>query len=250
MWADAERAELKQLWDLGTFEIVDAVPNGETVFDTKFVYKHKPECNGAPARDKARIVVRNFKNDLFEDVFAPVCRVETFRMLMSALSEHPEWDLHHVDICNAFCTAPLEKPMYIRPPQRMIDDDPSLKGKFVKVSNALYGRTTSPRAFNKHLHSRLQSYGYEVSLADPSLYVKSDGRGVSFILTYVDDLCFVGCHEHRVEFQKKINVNTNPETGFKVRDYGVPDTFLGVEICRKQHNVRLSQTKYLSLIHI
>ena len=244
-WADAERVEIRQLNDLGTFETVDTVPDGETIFDTKFVYKCKPPLNGALARNKARIVVRNFKNDLCEDVFAPVCRVETLRMLMSTLSEHTDWDMHHVDICNAFCTAPLEKPMYIRPPQRMLDDDPGLKGKFVKVHNALYGRTTSPRAFNKHLHSRLQSYGYNVDAADPSLYVRRDERGDSFVLTYVDDLLFVGCHEHRLEFQRTINIDTNPENGFKVRDYGIPDNFLGIEITRNGHHVQLSQTQYI-----
>ena len=244
-WADAERAELKQLTDLGTFVTVDSVPHGETIFDTKFVYKHKPPCNGAPARYKARICCRNFKGDLNEDVFAPVCRVETLRMLMSTLSEHPAWEMLHVDICNAFCTAPLDKPMYIRPPQRMIDDDPSLQGKFIKVNNALYGRTTSPRVFNKHLHSRLESYGYTVAPCDPSLYVRSDARGTSFVLTYVDDILFLGCAAHRPEFQQKINVEHNPDTGFKVRDYGTPENFLGIEIQRKGHVVKLSQREYI-----
>ena len=199
-WADAERGELRQLTDLGTFTVVNVLPTGEKLFETKFVYKHKPPCNGAPARDKARIVCRNFKGDLCEDVFAPVCRVETLRMIMSTLAEHPEWDMHHVDICNAFCTAPLDKPMYIRPPQRMIDDDPSLKDKFIRVSNALYGRTTSPRVFNKHLDSRLRSYGYQVSPIDPSLYFRKDAIGTSFILTYVDDVLIVGSHQHRLQF--------------------------------------------------
>ena len=84
-----------------------------------------------------------------------------------------------------------------------------------------------------------------MSPSDPSLYFRQDDAGSSFILTYVDDVCLVGCRSHRLDFQRKINIETNPETGFKVRDYGVPDTFLGVEISRRGHQVKLSQTTYV-----
>ena len=77
----------------------------------------------------------------------------------------------HSDICNAFCTAPLPEPIYINMPERMSEDDPTLKGKFVEVRNALYGLASSPRAFNKHLHARLEAYGWKAFLADPCLYV-------------------------------------------------------------------------------
>ena len=158
-WKDAERAEFKQLQDLGTFETVDKVPTGASIYSCKIVWKDKPGINGAEGRAKARLCVRNFKTDLNEDVFAPVCRIEAVRMLMSELSVHPDWDVNHIDVCNAFCTAPLEKFIYIHPPEGMIEDNPSLKGKFLCVKNALYGLAASPRAFNQHLHKRVTSYG-------------------------------------------------------------------------------------------
>ena len=80
---------------------------------------------------KLRLCVRNFKNDMMDNVFAPVVRIETFRNLMAQLSEHPEWDCWHGDICNAFCSAPPEKSIYVHMPDAMIEEDPSLKGKYM-----------------------------------------------------------------------------------------------------------------------
>jgi hypothetical protein len=110
--------------------------------------------------------------------------------------------------------------------------DPSLAKKKVKVCRALYGLAISPRAFNKHLHSKILSYGYTASPADPSLYIRNDADGQSFILAYVDDLLFVGNDKHRKQFQQQVNIDTNPENGFKVRDYGTPTSFLGMEFAR------------------
>ena len=138
-WRDAERAEDDQLWNLGTFETVDHLPQGKKCYSTKKVYKDKPGINGESGRAKVRLVVRNFKNDLNDEVFAPVCRLETVRMLFSELSAHPDWDMHHIDICNAFCTAPLPRPIYIRPTDSMIQSRPELQNKYLKVVKALYG---------------------------------------------------------------------------------------------------------------
>ena len=116
--------------------------------------------------------MRNFKSDVNVNVFAPVCRIEAIRHLMSMVSEHPEWKIHHVDICNAFCTAKLDKPIYIHMPRCMVEKDPTLKNKKIRVVRALYGHQASPRAFNKHLHDKILKYGYEVSPVDPCLYIR------------------------------------------------------------------------------
>ena len=227
-WRDAERLEFKQLWDLKTFNVISEIPSGETIYSTKIVWKLKPGINGEDGRAKARLCVRNFKTDVNDEVFAPVCRIEAVRMLMSELAVHPDWTMCHVDVCNAFCTAPLEKPIYIHPPEGMIQDDPTLAGKFLQVNNALYGLACSPRAFNQHLHKRLESYGWNASPVDHCLYTRTDSHGTSFVLCYVDDLLAIGCDTHITEFRKKINVDTNPDSGFKVRDYGPPTSFLGI----------------------
>ena len=166
-------------------------------------------------------------------------------MLMSELSVHPDWDVNHIDVCNAFCTAPLEKFIYIHPPEGMIEDNPSLKGKFLCVKNALYGLAASPRAFNQHLHKRVTSYGWTRSPVDHCMYTRTDEHGTSFILMYVDDVLHIGPKQHIELFRKSINIETNPTEGFKVRDYGMPTSFLGMDIHRKGRHVKLSQKTYI-----
>ena len=136
--------------------------------------------------------------------------------------------------------------MYIRMPDAMVDNDPSLKGKFVEVRNALYGAAQSPRAFNKHLHARLQSYGWKQSLADPCMYVRHDADGSrSFVCIYVDDVLMIGDPDHVKQFVQKLDIATNPSSGFKIRNYGIPSSFLGMEIKRTGHKVKISQTEYI-----
>jgi hypothetical protein len=245
-WLDAERAEIQQLQELGTLHVVDKVPENKTVYSTKMVYRNKPPCGDQPARKKSRLCVKNFKNTVNDRVFAPVCRIESVRFMLSVAAIFG-FKMHHVDICNAFCTAPLQEFIYIKVPDVMLEDDPSLHGKFIEVRKALYGLAISPRAFNKHLDAKLRIAGYKPSLADPCLYYKGSGANASYICLYVDDLLYIGCEQGRQEFQKFINIDSNPEHGFKVRDYGIPDDFLGMhfDVNTKAKTITISQGDYL-----
>ena len=131
-------------------------------------------------------------------------------------------------------------------PECMIENDPSLEGKVIFVSRALYGLAVSPKAFNWHLDAKLRQMGYTPSGADPCLYMKGQGADAQFIICYVDDLCHVGNAAGKLEFRKLINIDTNPD-GFKVRDYGEPTSFLGIEISRNRaaRTITLSQGKYI-----
>lgn len=129
----------------------------------------------------------------------------------------------------------------------MVEDDSSLRHKFIEVRNALYGLAISPRAFNKHLDAKLRLAGYQPSLADPCLYYKGSGSNASFICLYVDDLLYIGSEQGRQEFQKFINIDTNPQHGFKVRDYGQPSAFLGMQFTfnDKAKTITIAQGEYL-----
>ena len=63
-YIDAANQEILDLEALDTLEIVDKAPDGETLYSTRMLWKDKPPLNGAPARCKGRLVVRNFKSDV------------------------------------------------------------------------------------------------------------------------------------------------------------------------------------------
>ena len=58
-YIDAANQEILDLEALDTLEIVDKAPDGETLYSTRMLWKDKPARNGAPARCKGRLVVRN-----------------------------------------------------------------------------------------------------------------------------------------------------------------------------------------------
>ena len=90
-----------------------------------------------------------------------------------------------------------------------------------------------------------------MSPVDPCLYIRRDDQGVSYLLAYVDDICYLGCEAHREEFIHNVNIETNPTHGFKIRDYGVPTSVLGMEIKRNiaGKTLDLAHSDYLHTIN-
>jgi hypothetical protein len=51
----------------------------------------------------------------FEEVFAPVARMETVRFLL-ALAAHSGWEVHHMDVKSAFLNGELSEEVYVSQP--------------------------------------------------------------------------------------------------------------------------------------
>ena len=258
-WVEAEDQEMHQLSSAGMacYELVDkaeaeqAVASGavKKIYRSRFVYKAKPACNGQPARKKARCVATDYNSDSpAHDVFAPVARPESIRLLCSLAAQH-DWDIVQIDINNAFVTAPLESPEYV-----LLPDDWKLKypGKVMKVSTALYGFTFSPRVFYRHLSktflAQTKQFGFRRSDGDGSVYVRRDELGTCIVAVWVDDLTIFGDPPAVAQFRKAIADVENG--GFQVRDYGEPTSILGLELRRDraQRLLQLTQTLFIETL--
>lgn len=82
----------------------------------------------------------------YSEMFAPVARMETIRLLV-ALASWRGWKLWQLDVKSAFLNGPLEEEVYITQPPGF-----ELKGsedKVLKLKKALYGLKQAPRAWNK-----------------------------------------------------------------------------------------------------
>jgi hypothetical protein len=51
----------------------------------------------------------------FDEVFAPVARMETVRILL-ALAAHGGWEVHHMDVKSAFLNGDLAEEVYVQQP--------------------------------------------------------------------------------------------------------------------------------------
>ncbi|KAK0587855.1 hypothetical protein LWI29_030041 [Acer saccharum] len=84
-WRSAMNQEIDAIERNKTWELTE-LPKGKSVLGVKWVYKTKLHSNGEVDKNKARLVVKGYKQKFgvdYEEIFAPVTRLETVRLLLS-----------------------------------------------------------------------------------------------------------------------------------------------------------------------
>ena len=81
----------------------------------------------------------------YDEVFAPVARFESIRILI-ALAAQECWSLHHLDVKSAFLNGEIKEEIYVSQPEGYVKEG---KEEWVlKLNKALYGLKQAPRAWN------------------------------------------------------------------------------------------------------
>ena len=126
-----------------TWELIDPPP-GCRLIGLKWVYKVKRDEHGAIVKHKARLIARGFvqrEGIDFEEVFAPVARMESIRLLL-ALAAGKDWRVHHLDIKLAFLNGELAEMVFVRQPPGF-----AVKGaehRVLQLRKVLYGLRQAP----------------------------------------------------------------------------------------------------------
>ena len=84
-WVKAMDEEIKAIEKNETWELAD-LPKGKKTIGVKWVYKKKMNPKGEVERYKARLVVKGYRQKAgidYDEVFAPVARMESIRLLIS-----------------------------------------------------------------------------------------------------------------------------------------------------------------------
>ena len=74
------------------------------------MFKLKRDTSGAVIKHKARLVGKGYAQQPgidYDEVFAPVTRLETVRLLL-ALAAKNEWEVHHLNVKSTFLNGVLE----------------------------------------------------------------------------------------------------------------------------------------------
>jgi hypothetical protein len=106
----------------------------------------KRDEKGSVVKHKTRLVVKGYSQQLgvdYEEVFAPVARLEAVRLLL-ALAAHRSWEVHHMDVKSAFLNGNLMKEVYVLQPPGFVVV--GRENKALKLKKALYGLHQAPRA--------------------------------------------------------------------------------------------------------
>jgi hypothetical protein len=86
------------------------------------VFKLKKDESGAVIKNKARLVAKGYLQQAgvdFEEVFAPVARMESVRLVLALVADEG-WEVHHMDIKTVFLNGKLAEEVYVQQPQGFV----------------------------------------------------------------------------------------------------------------------------------
>ena len=149
VWRDACEDEIKSIVKNKTWELVE-LPAGAKAIGLKWIFKVKRNSDGSINKYKARLVAKGYiqRHGVdFDEVFAPVARIETVRFVI-AMAASRGWEIHHLDIKTAFLHGDLKEEVYVSQPEGFVTN--GKENKVYKLKKALYGLRQAPRAWYKN----------------------------------------------------------------------------------------------------
>ncbi|KAD7116621.1 hypothetical protein E3N88_03889 [Mikania micrantha] len=241
-WQDAMRAEIASIEKNNTWILTD-LPKGVKPIGLKWVFKTKKDAQGRITKHKARLVAKGYVQKYgidYKEVFAPVARMETVRMILAVAAQRG-WFVHHLDVKTAFLHGELREQVFVNQPDGFIKR--GAEQKVYKLVKALYGLKQAPRAWNTKLDCVLQNMGFEKCKHEPTVY-KRNQKGKTVIMgVYVDDLLITGeCKEEINKVKKKMEEN------FEMTDLGLLNYYLGIEVKQGNQGISIVQAGYAAKI--
>ncbi|GJZ52157.1 putative ribonuclease H-like domain-containing protein [Tanacetum coccineum] len=188
-WVEAMQEELLQFKLQQVWILVD-LPNGKKAIGTKWVFRNKKDERGIVIRNKARLVAQGHRQEEgidYEEVFAPVARIEAIRLFL-AYASFMGFLVYQMDVKSAFLYGTIEEEVYVTQPPGFKDlDNPD---KVYKVVKALYGLHQAPRAWYETLANYLLGNGFKRGKIDQTLFIKKQKGDILLVQVYVDDIIF------------------------------------------------------------
>lgn len=236
-WRDAMALEIKALEDNHTWELTTLPPGRKTV-GCRWVYKIKYKATGEIEKHKARLVAKGFtqvEGEDFNETFALVAKMTTVRCLLS-VAIAKGWELHQMDVNNAFLHGELDEEVYMAVPQGYSVPE---RGLVCRLRKSLYGLKQASRNWYSKLSQALIEYGFTECHADHSLFVHSRDSIFLAVLVYVDDLVIAGN-----DASACTNFKQYLSKCFHMKDLGSLKYFLGLELARGPSGLFMCQRKY------
>ena len=237
-WRKAMQTEMDSIQENQTWEL-SVLPANHKAIGLKWVFKVKKDPDGNITKYKARLVAKGYAQREgvdFEEVFAPVARMETVRLLI-ALAAQRSWGIHHMDVKSAFLNGDLIEEVYVQQPPGFVVEEGS--GKVLRLKKALYGLRQAPRAWYAKLDSELMQLGFERNPLEHVVYRRSSGDGYLLVGVYVDDLIITGPSKAAIA-----NFKREMMKSFIMSDLGLLSYYLGIQVDQKEGEITICQSSY------
>ena len=112
-----------------------------------------------------------------------------------------------MDVETAFLYGDIEENFFMKSPVGMEEiDTGSSPEDCYQLKKGIYGLCQAERQFWKKFVDTIktESFGFQVSPADPCMLFKENELGICIIITYVDDMLIIGKKEQIQDFASKI----------------------------------------------
>ncbi|GJW06480.1 putative ribonuclease H-like domain-containing protein, partial [Tanacetum coccineum] len=241
-WVEAMQEELLQFKLQQVWILVD-LPNGKKAIGTKWVFRNKKDERGIVIRNKARLVAQGHRQEEgidYEEVFAPVARIEAIRLFL-AYASFMGFLVYQMDVKSAFLYGTIEAEFYITQPPGF--KDPDHPDKVYKVVKALYGLHQAPRAWYETLANYLLGNGFKRGKIDQTLFIKKQKGDILLVQVYVDDIIFGSTNKELCTGFEKLMKDK-----FQMSSMGELTFFLGLQVQQKEDGIFISQDKYVAEI--
>ncbi|KAH9678684.1 protein kinase domain-containing protein [Citrus sinensis] len=189
-WREAMKSELQALENNNTW-IVVSLPPGKHAIGCKWVYRIKYNTDGTVERYKARLVIlgnKQVEGINYTETFAHVVKLVTVRTFL-AVAATKNWELHQMDVYNAFLHGELNEEFYMRLLPGFTSNE---SGMVCRLRKSLYGLKQAPRCWFAKLAAALKTYGFAQSSSDYSLFTLHRDNIHLLVLVYVDDIIISG----------------------------------------------------------
>ncbi|KAK3027225.1 hypothetical protein RJ639_041643 [Escallonia herrerae] len=237
-WKDAMAKEISALEANNTWTLMPLL-SGKRAINSKWVYKVKFHPDGTVERYKARLVAKGYTQIEgldFHETFAPVAKLVTVRCLL-AIASIKKWELHQLDVNNAFLHGDLEEEVYMKIPQGFSKQG---ENRVCRLQKSLYGLRQASRNWYHKFTQSLLVVGFIQSQSNHSLFTFARKGSFLAVLIYVDYVIVTGTDSAKISWLKHYL-----DTKFHIKDLGKLKYFLGIEVARSSDGIVLSQRKYV-----
>ena len=146
----------------------------------------------------------------YTDNFAPVAHDVSFRIALARMMVK-KLDSLVMDVLTAFLYGDIEEENFMKSPVGMEEIDPgSSPEDCYQLKKGIYGLCQAARQFWKKFVDRIkkETFGFQVSPADPCMLFKENNLGICIIIMYVDDMLIIGKKDQIQDFVSKIQKNS------------------------------------------